>query len=961
MNDNEDDDALLLAGESLATLRSHFGADDRFLSRYNLFLSLRRQWDASCGARRAGNFLRAVAACALHDQFLSYVLQFHARDALGIVEELALGAVIERDCFARDEFEAVAPVVEALVAAAAVVALTLDSQTDERGQPRDEFERRVQAAIGCVRQRRSALRGVLVLLRSDEESHSSESWRAFEALPFEPDSQLGSTRSGRSRVQTMNGILRQQQHGLRVFLSARDPESWARAADGEVLGEVADRLWGIARDLLAWIEKRRVPDDGLTNNGAGGTAEGNGASQNGGQTPDMLRSEADLEAYLVSSSASPTRETDVSVVDTQLTSHLNDQRSRIQELLEARSSDEESCKVLLSSGLLAAAYDELAAVRDLETLQVQASYLLAYQLEAGRAFAESTCPEALGFERLIQRELNSLTDNGTRMETHLRSLLTLAAFCPRRLIELVVRGAQADSLHHPFYLTLLAACPLLVAWKDQQSQPTGELSVFKCELQRMVNEATSLSGQLEEQSHHAVAFLSGLTGISEHTRANPILPLPELLRDILLAQLKEEEKPPTELPGYLKLFKAFSLFQQLFSHIVTSSSSNLPLLGSSGVELFQRTIEAYASLSGTNTRESLRFREVLLFLAKDMLELFVSDESLPSEALAAALAPTLAGKLCSDAAFTALVAPVNLSDVEAFISIPRKQSGEGDDASSADALTLDQAKRGAETALWRLLWASLASSKLASYAPVHVSELWKSLDNLATWTSVQGDSLSTCQGRVSGASVIQSTVASILLSCGESLTHTFRNNLVPYLMKYETVDVAKRGAETLALPFTRDKSGHPVTDELVCSLMSPHCVARYLVKCWSLVALKPHRENPDVLVEMLRGVIGACDSAVSASAVSPTQLLACLQWECYLAFSARELELDAQSSWPVVSAQLEMSLLRILHGLARFKQLSMEQAAATSGFVAVWLSILPPDGSFASVFRYLQANRDKAR
>lgn len=906
---------MLSAFASLQALRLRL----QYAPRAELFATLLHQWEASGSSERSVRFLRAVAAGGLESQMRGHFLQLNAEDVLAGLTRLSEAVLSGTSELTSGDVQEMAITWGALVEVAVLTAFAADPRRDLRQGKLDGALEEYRAVAGCLSSGFAAEN-----IRGDDD----QAWKVFEAIPFEMDAGFKSTKDARAISEAADRITQQQDRELKMFLqsSGREDQGFQETAI------TAGALWETVSTLTKWLQAYSLKQHSDETSCC--VDEGETVSRDDCFALELVCSDAKLEEYIAggkySSQALKPRE--------KIASKLK--QTAVQCLLEYEIED---APIDGTFDLAASARDELFQENNLEALRVKITYLLVHQLESKVCFLPYDSHMATTFERQIQRIINSLTDDKSKCETHKKTLLVLSAFTPDKLIRLVVQRARESDRHHVFYVDILRCSPLLIEWEGESSDIPMIIRTF----QQEIDDIASHTELFEPQSSNIVSFIWLLTA---HSCEDLLLSIDEVLEDVFIPILTRISSVPTSsIASTTSAIRILSMVHRLVEQLVTGNPTQIASIKQSAPKIFKFAVNSYADVSKLkdSTLGSVHQREVVLLLVKDLLALWFAEGDV-SEIRGAV--STICEQVEIDVAFETL-----LSVAGALASSRLDTSVDETDRSS----TLGRFK--SEKLLWEIFWSlQMLSKPQTNSAVTTVSELWSRLDNTAA------EEFSDSDRTVSGANVVISAATLVLLNCGEKLFAALCKQVLPFLMKYEPVDIAMRGAYVLSAVSVQQLGGsnagacEPASRSRNCFSISPHAEARYLLKCWTLAALDKEKQSREMLLDFLRGVLGACDSAVAASSGSHLLLLLCFQYQCYIGYSLHKLKLDDETLATPVCSMLEMSMLRTLHSLAAFKSLPEDEQHFVRAFIAGWLAIVRSDGFLRSVFQYLAVNNSRA-
>jgi len=884
-----------------------------------LFARARLQWrDEKRSDTAAKEFVLQVVACRLERQLLLWLLQPHPVDAMEDMQTLF--KVCTDPYFTAQGLELVKPMLDALLCVAVVRAAACERSVETRKRRMAEFMEAMERTVLMNSRACSALRS----LQKCEADKDAEAWMQFLALPHALDPQLFNSRNGRAFMDEAGQVIALQQAEL-----ARSRRGWDDIElEGDEYATTATATWDFAMQLVALINTESVSSDDVQDED----------EAEHGYSLVAVSDMASLEKYLkekapaLPPSTNNSPDQDIAFDDDDV------EESAMERLSNICSSAEE--ELPLSSDLLEKVFKELSAVKSLEVVSIQASFLLGLQMRHTLCFLDRCETAKDEFERRIRRVFNRLTGKARDLE-HVASLVVLASFCPSQVIGHCVRGARTGVLHHGLYLEIFRASPLLLDLNEERERGLG--SQFEHELQQTLLEVSSNQSSFDRESQSVVLFLLSLAGISSSPsfqRKAPILTASKLI-DCVLNPLLRSAGQRSEIH-----FNLDSLIQQVFQQFVTANMGK-----EIGPTVLERSLRfVLATLSSVNSGDlvlGVHVRERLLLLLKNTMELMPDPASLVLEQFDMPLNSqlwTLMGLFNNDLGNDELCKGLNdVAAVESYVQ------GE-EEANSLATLSLPNVISAVQVLLWGLLWDSTLSTTASVQSTK--AEAWKLMDAIATY---EFPGLGSTEETMKGSLLIQSAAAEMMLECGSVLFQALLSNVIPYVLEYEpttteedTLKIPEWAAQKLA-----DKA--EVRLQISCALASTHAIMRYVVKCWGLsgavniqLAAPP---NP-LLVESLCHVLGAFDPAIVSSQRSLSGSLFCFQWLCFVVSASCELHLNAVSSWPTARTQLELALLRLLHQLDQMKGIATEEAHFSQHFVAAWLACLPV-GQFDQVLNFV--------
>ncbi|KAG7388708.1 hypothetical protein PHYPSEUDO_011901 [Phytophthora pseudosyringae] len=906
------------AKDVAAGMRRYWGSDHEYNDE-ELFAVAQRQWEASRGSDSAAQgFVLQMAACRLEEQLLTWLLQSCAADAAEDIQMLV--AVCTDPYFTTGGLDRLESTLDALLTAAVARAAACDRNAENRKRRMAEIVATMGGGMFVKSQARQVLR---VLEKCETTSVDAAAWTSFLKLPSVLDPRVFNSRSGRAFMDVAGPVIALQQAELNAVRGSVE-DCGNVEMEGEGLTSTANILWRLATQILELLQAKPASRDN-TEATAGPKVD---------SALVLVENVVDVEGYLKAKAlATPTcvdgsSDDEISLVDDREDLSAIEQLSNI-----CSSSDKEST---ISRDILETIFDKLSAIKSLHVISIQASFLLGMQMRLKCCFVDHCESAKDEFERRIRRVFNRLTGKAQDLE-HVAALVILAAFCPGQVIQLCIRGARTDVLHHSLYLKALRASPLLLDWREETGDGTG--ASFERELQKALLDISSNQSNFDRESQNVLSFLMSLVGLDSSVsskRGDPVMTITKLLDGVInpvccyTCQTVEMQ------------LNLLTLSHQLFQYFVTANAGLD--IDPAGLETsFNLALEALYSSNASDPRLRIRIHEKLLLLLKSTMELMSDPASMITlEQFDTPLSPSLwtlislfNSELGNDELCNGLA---DVATLEAYLH-----------ATSVNDPLAPLPLPNVISAIQVLLWGSLWDSTLSENVSVEStkSETWKLLDVIARYEFSESNSV---VETIKGNLLIQSAVAEMMLECGSVLFQALFRHVIPYLLEYEPTEISQEDWLTIPKWATGKISEQPeISLQIPCRLVSIHSIMRYVAKCWGLSgAINMQLATPSnvLLVESFSHVLVAHDQAITSSQGSLSRTLFCIQWMCLLVSTACDLRLDT------VRTQLELSLLRLLHQLELQEVTSTAEAHFSQYFVAAWLTCLPA-GKFEQVFNFL--------
>ncbi|KAG2777214.1 hypothetical protein PC129_g9393 [Phytophthora cactorum] len=889
-----------------------------------LFANVQRQWESSRRSDDAAkDFVLQVLACGLEEQLLLWLLQPHPADA---AEDIRILFTVCKDpYFTADGCELLKPMLDALLLAAAVRAAACDRNAKNRKQ-------RMAGILEAMEGRMfSKTKSVLKAWHKSEISEEDvDSWTRFLELSNVLDPRVFNSRSGRDFMDAAEQIISLQQADLAIVRGSIDTVG----LDGDNQIPTADMLWDLTTQIVGLIKVKADSNNDAEEGATVGVNRSLGFVEGAG-FEEYLKVKASVALPCVNDSS----DHEMSFEDDDM------ELSAIEQLANVWFSSNED--LVISRDTFERVFDELTALRSLDIISIQTSFLLGMQMRVKRCFVDHCDAVKDEFERRIRRVFNRFTGKAQDLK-HVESLVVLAAFCPGQVIQQCIRGARTDLLHHGLYLKVLCASPLLLDWKERTEDETD--SLLKRELRQTLLDISRNQSSFDRESQNVLSFLLSLVGIdsSSSSKRAPVVTMTELLDGVVNLVCY---CPDQSMEMQLNLL---SLIQQLFQHVVQGNGGSVidPAVMKA---TFNLVFEALCSTNARDLRLAVLVRETLLLLLKNIMELMYDPASMisldeltiPLNSSLWTLVSLFNNNFGNDELCKGLQ---DVAAVEAYMQ--EKSMGE-----AVLGLPLPNIISAIQVLLWGLFWDSTMSKSTSVESTK--AETWRLLDSIAGFEFFGYDSA----GKViKGNLLIPSAVAEMMLECGITLFQALLCNVIPYLLEYEPTEISQE--ERLTIPkWAADMVSEQPEFELQisCQLVSTHSLMRYVVKCWGLSgAVNKQLAAPSsvLLVESLSHVLAAVDQAITSSQKSLSGTLFCIQWLCFLVSTASELRLDALSTWSTVRTQLELSLLRLMHQLEQLRETSTAEVHFSQIFVAAWLAYLPT-GQFDQVFNFIATRTSK--
>ncbi|KAL3667987.1 hypothetical protein V7S43_006861 [Phytophthora oleae] len=906
--------------DAVADIRRYWGSDKEYTDD-ELFILARSKWESSRGSGNAAKeFLLQVVAYRLEEQLLPWLLLPQAADAAEDIQMLVYACM--HPYFTSNGLELLMSVLDALLTLTILRATGCDRDSANRKRRMAEI---VEKAEDGMLKKTKAWR-VLRKLGKSEMKEDAEAWTNFLELSNVLDPRVFNSRTGRALMNEAEQGISVQQVGLAAVRGSI-------AAVG-LEGAIADGLWDIATQIVEFIERKTEPS----------TEPQDIDSPLFAFEVDLMKSVTELEEYLTAEARDAPPGVDATSDHENCTIDEDIELSAAEQLVSLCSSSEG--ELVVSSDILEKVFAELSALKRIDTMSIQVSFLLGMQMRLKRCFIDLCESAKSEFERRIKRVLNRLADKDQDLD-HAASLVTLSAFCPSQVIHECIRGARTGVLRHDLCLKVLQASPLLLEWHEPIED--GSETLFELELQKTVLDISRNQSSFDRESHNVLSFLLSLVGIDGSTpskRGASLMTVSKLINALINPVWC---CPNQRVEMQLNLL---TMIQQLFQHFVAAAA---------GVEIDPGTLQvsfnlAFAALYSANANEpkvGALIRERLLLLLKNTMELMSDPVSTikleqwnnPLNASLWTLISLFNNELGNEELCN------GLKDVAAVEAYTQTRSMD-----EAIALPLSNVISAIQALLWGLLWDSVLSENVSVESTK--SETWRLLDIIADFEFCGAEST---DETIKGSFLIESAVAEMMLECGNILFRVLLCNIVPFLLEYEPTENFQE--QQLRIPqWAIDKlSENPeINEHIPCRLVSTHLIIRYVAKCWGLSgAANIHLDTRSnlLLLESLNHVVTAHDRAITASKGSLSGTLFCIQWLCFLVSAARELHFDALSAWPAVRTQFELSVLRLLHQLEHVKGISAAEANFSQYFVAAWLGYLPAD-QFEQVFNFISTKRN---
>ncbi|ETI49749.1 hypothetical protein F443_06525 [Phytophthora nicotianae P1569] len=907
--------------DAVTDIRQFWGSRHGYTDE-ELFARAKCQWESFGRSDDAAKeFVLQVVACQLEEQLLLWLLQPHAADTAEDIQVLL--TVCKDPYFIADGLELLKPMLDALLLAASVRAAACDRNGKNRAQRMAEI---LDMMIGKALTRSKA-KSVLRTLQKSESSEDDDTWARFLELPNVLDPRVFNSRSGRDFMDATKQIVALQQAELAVVQGTVDG---VELDDGNQI-PTADILWDLMVQIVGLI-KANADSSKDTEEGTAGVVNPSLCFVAGADLEGYLKAKASVAVPRVNDASDPEIGVDIDDIELSAVEQLTN---------DWISSNGES---LFSKDILEKVYDELLALRNLDIISIQTSFLLGTQMRVKRCFIDRCDSMKDEFERRIRRIFNRLTDRSQVLE-HVEGLVVLAAFCPGQVVRQCIRGAHTDILHHHLYIKVLCACPLLLDWKGETQDETDTLLMR--ELRQSLLDISSTQSNFDRESQNVLSFSLSLVGIdSDSTPKRDVsaMTITQLLDGVTKACFC------TGLSMEMQL-NLLDLTRQLFQRIVVASGG-LDIDPAVLKVIFDLVFEALCSPNVSDLRFAVIAREKLLLLLKNTMELMSDPVSMIKlDKLNTPLNPslwTLISLFNNDFGNDELCKGLrDVAAVEAYMQ-----------ESSMASLSLPRVISGIQVLLWGLLWSSMLTENMSVESTK--AETWRLLDSIAEYESFP-ESDSTVQTS-KGNLLVQSAVAEMMLECGSDLFQALHCNVIPYLLEYEPTEISQE--ERLTIPNWAAGRLSELRDfdlQISCRPMPTHSIMRYVAKCWGLSGaanIQLAAPSNVLLVGSLSHVLTGLDQAIASSQKSLSENLFCIQWLCILVSTASELHLDTLSTWPAVRTQLALSLVRLLHQLAQLREISTAEAHFSQNFVAAWLAYLPA-GQFDQVFNYLATRTNK--
>ncbi|GMF17683.1 unnamed protein product [Phytophthora lilii] len=893
--------------DAVASIRRYWGADHEH-SDAELFAVALQQWEnARSGNNAVREFVLQVVACRLEEQLLQWLLQSHWADA---VEDIQ---TVVGDCkdpyFMGDGVELLIPMLDTLVTAAGVRAAACGRNAENRKE---------RIAEAAEKLKMSSFTRSCCVLRSlkacEAKFDDADTWTKFLELPFHLQSRLFNSRNGRAFMDEAEQVIALQQAEL-----AGECETTEGQKLDEEQTQTATALWNLVEQLVELVTAR-------TNSG-----HDSPVALNDPNAITVTESVMDLEEYFKTKTLVDSHLSDLPLRDDINSLDYEDEKlSAIEQL--SRICSLSKSELSLSSDLLEKVLAELSTVEDLNALSIHSSFLLSLQMRLSYCFVDY-CNTVKGkFDQRVTRVFNRLEaeDFG-----HVAPLVSLAVFCPEKIIQQFIRGARTDVLHHNLYLEVLRASPLLLEWNQGAEDGTPTILLA---LQQALLDITENQDCYDRESQHIISFLSSLVGISCRTSQKqkpPVMKISTLIDNVFIPVCSAEGS----ISSISMQLNLYTLTQQLLEQFVKANAGDE--VGATALKsFFDLALLSLCSSCPNDHRVGILIRERLLLLLKNVMELMSDPVAIVKlEQCQVLLSPsiwTLLGLFNNELGDDGCCK--GMEDVMAIEALMQGKSGEELQASAP----LPAVISAAQVLLWGLLW----GSTLSEYASVEFNkaEIWRLVDAIAKYEfPVSKEAKQT----VKGSLLIQSAIAEMMLECGGVLFKAMNTNIIPYLLEYEPIGPQSSPEETIRIPgwATSLLPAQPEMElQQPCRLVSTHLCMKYVAKCWSLssAASLQLATPPSILVvESLSHVLTALEQSATSSKGTLAGTLFCFQWLCFLISASYEAHLDAVSAWSTVRTQLELLMLQLLHQLGELKEAHSGEATFSQYFVAAWLAYLP--------------------
>lgn len=943
-------------------VRTFLPEDASLERREELFRSVRRRWTNRKDTRvSTDTFVLVITACGWEDLLVQFLLQNHVADAL-------------------DDVRALLPACQRLVAsgAAALTFRVLDAFLTVVllficGSDVD-FSRHVRlleevTSSPCACSRFPSAASILSEQGKRQSESKDDSWKDFFQLPTAVDERKFNTKSGRVLGPTIVQVVEQQEHMLSLSRRRCEGSSPFDFQSNEPQ-MVIEQLWELAHEVLEIGSSLRA-----TSCCVGCVGKQSDEDVDLTALHDQINRIADdtsLERYLTQKAAGSDGVARSQVAQPVLLQADDPRESELRHFHQLLG--EVHCGVTRRSSiadLLPKAQDELSGIEDLEVLGIQVSLLIAAQLRSKQRILDVDSEIYTSCKRQVLRVFNSLTD-GSDVRHDLRALTVLAGFCSSQMILEIVHRSMVSPQYSHIYIQVFALCPLLLDWRVEGCKEP----LMILELQKTFKGIITEPKLFETQRQHFLALLCALTGLTstEETprgRIAAVLQIQSLVEDVVIPVhemlVQEEKEMPDKSERFQYKSNYFGVVQEWIHRINVSdprwkrSASTVQAIQ----PLLAVLTSTYVGETGVISARTLSLKNTLLLSIKDLVGM---ASSLTEPVL---LDTILSDCTTSDTLDEPLlmlieqVLPTNDSwlDRREFQSL-QKVSEWFDKESTSERMTVEvnDASDAVRLLLWKLLWGSVCTETEQNASPqrhrlITDARAWQLMDFVASQPFDHASDSKTWVAM--GRAVVQREVAHVLLLCGPSLFPSLYTGVLPNLAKYETSfsHALQFPAEILLQSESSDCTKS--LDCPLCSVQPAHEVLKYVVKCWSVVAISSGRcrdFQDQVVLEMARHVLASIDHAISASKASLSGLLYCFQWLCYAVWVIDSSHLKESSQ--AIKNQLDIALLRLLYVLDQTQVTVEEDASFSKRFVASWISYLPQE-SYEQAFNFVaSANKN---
>ncbi|CAH0515082.1 unnamed protein product [Peronospora belbahrii] len=909
-------------GDTIAVIRrSKHGYSDN-----ELFTMALRKWkNHKESVDIAIEFILSIVANQLEEELLLWLLQSHANDTVDDIEIFL--TICSNPSFIVNGIELLETLLDVLVTVAIVRAAACDRSDMNRSRQMAEIMS-IMMESRVLMLTSKAYNVLQLLTKCHANKEDTDLWTKFVELPSTLDTQLFNSRSGRAFLDCAEQIIFMQQTELEEMRGTSRVCASGEVNGGQTL--TAKILWDLTKQLVELIKTKTVHSDVKHDHYID-----SGTTQRLAVVDNMT----DLEMLLKAKGTSG--QSCTNIPSTHVVDDEDTELSAIELLSTFCTSPDR--KELISRDILEKAFDELSATKQLNVISIQVSFLLGLQMRRQVCFVDHCESAKVEFGRRIRRVFNRLTDKARDIK-HVASLVVLSAFYPGQIVRQCITGARADMLHHSLYIEVFRASPLLLDWTE--GAENGSTTLLECQLQQAVFDVSSNQSSFDQESHNVISFLLSVVGIpirSLSKREAPVMTINKLLDKVInpvCYSVGLRHEPHLNL---------YTLVQQLFQYFVAANTCrdlDCNILESS----FNLILKALCSFDAHILQFGVLIRERLLLLLIKIMELMPGPASMIKvEQLDTPLHPSLWTLLSIfDSNLVNDELSKGLEDV-ALVDAFMQGKSIGDSQSS---LSLSTVTSAIQALLWGLLWDTTLPAKLRVKSTQ--TETWSLVDGIAGCEFLRSDSATET---ISGALLIQSAIAEMMLGCGSVLFQALLSNIIPYLLEYET---ETSSSDRLEIPnWAADKlpKQQDIEQQIPCGLVSTHSIMRYVTRCWGLssaVNVQLATQDSALLLESLSHVLASHEPAITSSQGSLSGSLFCIQWLCVLTSTALEMQLDKMPAWPTLRTQLELLLLRLLHQLVQLKETSTSKAQFSQCFVAAWLAYLPA-GQFAQVFKFVQA------